>query len=193
MEENAALVTDPVAVLVVLLAVLATIFWIGETAPGKRLSGVVPSLLFCYFVPTMLTTLGVLPASLMLLILALDVQGILRLGPKALIIMLSATAGVMIGAPIALWIFASWVPPDTWQGMTALSGSWIGGGANMVALAQFLAANEATFPVYLFSQLRLANRLPVMIALAVLLMMATLALDLLAEWIRRRGHLGNLA
>ena len=59
------------------------------------------------------------------------------------------------------------------------------------ALALFLAGNEATFPVYLFSQLRFASRLPVMIALAVLLMMATLALVLLAEWLRRRGHRGK--
>ena len=55
------------------------------------------------------------------------------------------------------------------------------------ALALFLAGNDATFPVYLFSQLRFASRLPVMIALAVLMMVATLALVLLAEWIRRRG------
>ena len=61
------------------------------------------------------------------------------------------------------------------------------------ALALFLAGNEATFPVYLFSQLRFASRLPVMIALAVLLMIATLALVLLAEWIRRRGHRGSFA
>ena len=55
------------------------------------------------------------------------------------------------------------------------------------ALALFLAGNDATFPVYLFSQLRFASRLPVMIALAVLLMAATLVLVLAAEWIRRRG------
>ena len=55
------------------------------------------------------------------------------------------------------------------------------------ALALFLAGNEPTFPVYLFSQLRFASRLPVMIALAVLLMGGTLLLVLLAEWIRRRG------
>lgn len=54
------------------------------------------------------------------------------------------------------------------------------------ALALFLAGNEPTFPVYLFSQLRFASRLPVMIALAVLLMAGTLALVLVAEWIRRR-------
>ena len=53
------------------------------------------------------------------------------------------------------------------------------------ALALFLAGTEPTFPVYLFSQLRFANRLPIMIALAVLLMLATLALVFLAERIRR--------
>ncbi len=55
------------------------------------------------------------------------------------------------------------------------------------ALALFLAGTDPTFPVYLFSQLRFASRMPVMIALAVLLMMGTLLLVLIAEWIRRRG------
>lgn len=54
------------------------------------------------------------------------------------------------------------------------------------ALALFLAGTQPTFPVYLFSQLRFANRLPIMIALAVLLMIGTLGLVYLAERIRRR-------
>jgi spermidine/putrescine transport system permease protein len=54
------------------------------------------------------------------------------------------------------------------------------------ALALFLAGTQPTFPVYLFSQLRFANRLPIMIALAVLLMIGTLALVFIAERIRRR-------
>jgi len=53
------------------------------------------------------------------------------------------------------------------------------------ALALFLAGTEPTFPVYLFSQLRFANRLPIMIALAVLLMIGTLTLVLIAERVRR--------
>jgi len=53
------------------------------------------------------------------------------------------------------------------------------------ALALFLAGTEPTFPVYLFSQLRFANRLPIMIALAVLLMIGTLSLVIVAERIRR--------
>jgi len=55
------------------------------------------------------------------------------------------------------------------------------------ALALFLAGREPTFPVYLFGQLRFANTLPVIIALAVVLMVGTLVLILVAERVRRRG------
>jgi spermidine/putrescine transport system permease protein len=54
------------------------------------------------------------------------------------------------------------------------------------ALALFLAGTQPTFPVYLFSQLRFANRLPIMIALAVLMMLGTLALVIFAERLRRK-------
>ena len=54
------------------------------------------------------------------------------------------------------------------------------------ALALFLAGTQPTFPVYLFSQLRFANRLPVMIALAVLMMIGTLLLVFIAERFRQR-------
>jgi spermidine/putrescine transport system permease protein len=53
------------------------------------------------------------------------------------------------------------------------------------ALALFLAGTQPTFPVYLYGQLRFASRLPVMIALAVLMMIGTLALVLIAERVRR--------
>jgi len=53
------------------------------------------------------------------------------------------------------------------------------------ALALFLAGTSPTFPVYLFSQLRFANRLPIMIALAVLMMIGTLTLVFIADRIRR--------
>lgn len=53
------------------------------------------------------------------------------------------------------------------------------------ALALFLSGTQPTFPVYLFSQLRFANQLPVMIALAVLLMIGTLMLVFIAERLRK--------
>ena len=54
------------------------------------------------------------------------------------------------------------------------------------ALALFLAGKDPTFPVYLYGQLRFATTLPVLIAAAVLLMVASLTLILLANRIRQR-------
>jgi spermidine/putrescine transport system permease protein len=57
-----------------------------------------------------------------------------------------------------------------------------------VALAVFLAGGDQTFPVFLYGQLRFAQTLPVMIAMAVLLMVGTVALTLLAFVIRSRSE-----
>ncbi|HWH24671.1 MAG TPA: ABC transporter permease [Candidatus Limnocylindria bacterium] len=54
-----------------------------------------------------------------------------------------------------------------------------------VALALFLAGREQTFPVYLLGQLRFTATVPVLIAAAVLLMLVSLAIVLVAERIRR--------
>jgi len=54
------------------------------------------------------------------------------------------------------------------------------------AIALFLAGQDRTFPIFLYGQLRFANTLPVLIATAVLLMVGTLTLILVADRIRRR-------
>jgi uncharacterized membrane protein len=165
-------------VLAALLAVLAFLFWFNSTRIGGKFFSIVPMLVFCYFLPTTLTTLGVLPndspvydwiktyllpASLVLLILALDLPGIVRLGPKAVIMLLAGTAGVVIGGPVAFFIMQSVLPesaslpPDTWQGLTALSGSWIGGGANFVALGQIAGATDNMIGLMVIVDVAVAN------------------------------------
>ena len=165
-------VTNPAGVLAVLLAVLALIFWATQHKTLGKLFKVVPALVFCYFVPTTLTTLNIIPAdsalydwvksyilptSLLLLILALDVPAILRLGPKAIIMMLAGTAGVVVGAPISLLLTKSMLPDDIWQGMTALAGSWIGGGANFVALGKIANASDAMIAMMVIPDVFVAN------------------------------------
>lgn len=56
-----------------------------------------------------------------------------------------------------------------------------------VAIAQFLYGRDMTFPVFLLDKLRLAKELPTMIAFAVAVMIITLLVVSIAEWIRRRG------
>lgn len=177
--ENAApLINTDVGVLAALLAVLALLFGFNATRAGKKFFSIIPMLVFCYFLPTTLTTLGLLPdnspvyawiktyllpASLVLLILALDLPGIVRLGPKAVIMLLAGTAGVVVGGPIALYAVSAVLPEsaalpaDTWQGLTALSGSWIGGGANFVALGDIAGITPEMLGLMVIVDVAVAN------------------------------------
>ncbi|OWY72318.1 hypothetical protein B7486_05195 [cyanobacterium TDX16] len=166
------LITDPAGLLAVLLSILAIIFWAQSHRVGGRLFKIVPSVVFCYFVPTALSGFGVipnespmyewvkqfiLPASLVLLTLSLDVPAIIRLGPKALIVMLAGTLGIMLGGPIALAIWQHWLPDDAWRRMSYLAGSWIGGGANAVALQKTFGVSDAAISPIIVVDVAVAN------------------------------------
>jgi len=56
-----------------------------------------------------------------------------------------------------------------------------------VALANFLAGSDPTFPVYLYGQLRFGQQLPVLIAMAVILMIGSIVLTLIANRLRERN------
>jgi uncharacterized membrane protein len=75
-----------------------------------------------------------LPACLVLLLINVDMRAILRLGGVALAVMAAGALGVIVGGPVVLLIFGHWLPPDMWKGIGALSGSWTGGSANMIAV-----------------------------------------------------------
>ena len=70
-----------------------------------------------------------LPASLVLLTLSIDFKKIRALGPKAIILFLTGTFGIVIGGPIAIMVMAAINPEvvagDVWRGMTTIAGSWI--------------------------------------------------------------------
>lgn len=123
---------------------------------------VAPPILWVYFVPMLGTSLGLFPKSsplydqtirlllppgLVLLLLSSDARSLVKLGPKAIGTMLFGTAGIVLGAPLALLIYKAWLPADTWMGMGALSGSWIGGSSNMVAIKESLGTPEGIFGV----------------------------------------------
>ncbi len=113
----------------ILLVVLALIFYTSQHS-GKgwqRFYRYVPALLLCYFIPALLNwPLGLisgndsnlyfvasryfLPACLILLCLSIDLQAIMNLGSKALIMFFAATLGIILGGPIALFIVHSLAP-----------------------------------------------------------------------------------
>jgi len=152
------LVTETNQLFALLAGVLALVFWLSTFSSLSKLFKILPPVIWAYFVPMALTTAGVtpssspvyswmsgylLPFSLFLLMITVDLPSILKLGRKAIIMMLVGTAGIVIGGPIAYLIFGSFLPADAWQGLATLSGSWIGGTANMIAIKESVGASDA--------------------------------------------------
>lgn len=163
MDPQAALLTDPMAVFAFLSAVIATVFWLSGLPRLKSLFEVTPPIIYAYFVPTLSTTFGIIPAAsptydwmsryllpfaLLMLMITIDLRAIVRLGGMALFMLCAGTLGIVIGGPIVYLIFGGMLPPDAWKGLAALSGSWIGGTANMVAIAESVGTpNEILGPI----------------------------------------------
>jgi uncharacterized membrane protein len=156
----AALVTEPTAIAGILTAIIAALFWLSGVTRLKRLFDVLPVVLFAYFLPTIATALRIIPpqspaydwitrymltVALFLLMITVDLRSVVRLGPMALIMMLAGSLGIMIGAPIILLLFGPVLPHDAWKGIAALTGSWIGGSANMVAVAESVGTPDNLF------------------------------------------------
>jgi uncharacterized membrane protein len=163
-----ALITNDIVVFGLIAATLGAVFLAADAKNVllQRFFRFVPPLLLCYFLPAIFNTLGVvdgtttkvynpiardvlLPAALVLLTLSIDLPAILKLGPKLLIVFAAATFGIMLGAvgsfTILSWLHPQAVAGDTWAGMAALTGSWIGGGANMVAMREVFNVDATTF------------------------------------------------
>ncbi len=167
-EGSTALITNDIVVFGLIAATLALVFWTstGPTRWLKKFYSIVPALLLCYLIPGIYNTVGLidgentklynpvardvlLPAALVLLTLSIDLKGVLRLGPKMLAMYVVASLSIMFGAVVAFklmgWIHPQTVAGDTWAGMAALAGSWIGGGANMLAMKEVFNVNATTF------------------------------------------------
>ncbi|MEJ1096074.1 MULTISPECIES: DUF819 family protein [unclassified Pseudoxanthomonas] len=167
-EAGTALITNDIVIFGLIAATLALVFWTstGPTRWLKKFYSIVPALMLCYLIPGIYNTIGLidgantklynpvardvlLPAALVLLTLSIDLKGVLRLGPKMLAMYIVASLSIMLGAVVAFklmgWIHPQTVAGDTWAGMAALAGSWIGGGANMLAMKEVFNVNATTF------------------------------------------------
>lgn len=83
-------------------------------------------------------------AMLFIMLLRCDLRKILRLGPKMLIGFFSATISIGLGFVVAYVVMHSFLGEDSWQALSALCGSWMGGGGNMLAIQAALNVDEAT-------------------------------------------------
>ena len=167
-EPSTALIQNDIVLFGLIAATLGLIFWLssGPTPFWRKFFTWVPALLLCYFIPGIYNSIGLidgnasrlynpiasrvlLPAALVLLTLTIDLKGVLRLGPKLLAMYAAASVSIMLGAFVAFWVMdllhPATVAGDTWGGMAALAGSWIGGGANMLAMKEIFEVDATTF------------------------------------------------
>ena len=158
-------------VLGILMGILGFVFITSSSKHPfwKKFYKYIPGLLLCYFIPSIFNSLGIisgdssnlyfvasrylLPTSLALLTISIDLHEIKKLGSKALIMFFTGTLGIIIGGPLAI-IIVSAVSPDiiggsesdsVWRGLSTVAGSWIGGGANQAAMKEVFQVNDSIF------------------------------------------------
>jgi len=111
-----------------------------------------PAIVILYFLVMSLSSLGVwsktqeindtyrafksnlLPAMIFLMLLQSDIRKILKLGKKILLTFFLASFSISIGFIVSFMIFHNLFEPNSWKAFGALSGSWMGGTGNMVAI-----------------------------------------------------------
>ena len=186
-------ITNDATILGFLAIMLGLVFYTSHSNHRfwQKFYSVVPAVLICYFLPSLLNTFGVvngedsqlyyvasrylLPACLVLLTISVDLKAIAGLGRKAVILFFTGTVGIIIGGPIALLAVSAIVPemlgvsgPEAvWRGMTTVAGSWIGGSANQAAMKEIYGAGDQIFSAMVTVDVIVAN-----LWMAVLLVMA---------------------
>lgn len=176
-------ITNDAVVLGILFIILAFVFITSHSSHPfwKKFYKYIPSLLLCYFIPSILNSLGLisgeesglyfmasrylLPTSLVFLTLSIDFKAIMGLGKKAVIMFFAGTVGVIIGGPLAILITSIFAPeivggagPDAvWRGLATVAGSWIGGGANQTAMKEVFQTSDKLFSSMIAVDVIVAN------------------------------------
>jgi uncharacterized membrane protein len=167
----------------ILMISLGFVFFTESKTTGfwHKFYKIVPGLLMCYFIPAIFNSLGIisseesqtyhiasrylLPASLVLMTLSIDLKAIYNLGYKALVMFFTGTIGIIIGGPLAILLLSFFFPelfngagPDAiWRGLSTLAGSWIGGGANQAAMLEIFEYNPQKYGGMVLVDIIVAN------------------------------------
>ena len=147
-------------ILILLIVIESVLVFLSHTKRGERFFDIIP-LVFCLFATGMLLANGgiidrsnsiiqqvidiMLPVALFLMMVTVDVRSILHLGSTALIVFFAGTFGVMIGMVAGFLVVKGIVGPQFAGGFGALTGSWTGGSANMIAVKEAINVPQDIF------------------------------------------------
>jgi len=123
-----------------------------EKKTHSKLFAYLPGIVVLYFAVMLFSTFGLwhktesvtaayksvksnlLPAMIFLMLLSADMREILKLGKKMLLTFLLASISIALGFVGMFALFHTAFGVDAWKAFAALSGSWMGGTGNMVAI-----------------------------------------------------------
>jgi uncharacterized membrane protein len=98
----------------------------------------------------MLTEL-LLPALLFLLMVTCDLRAIVAVGPRVLAVFAFAMLTILLGIAGSYLLFRSALPADGWKMLAALTATWTGGSANLVAVQQSIELSPSLLPPVLLA------------------------------------------
>lgn len=152
------LITDSTAIFVYLIVLIGILHWVAEKNILPWLFKYLPPAIWVYFLPMVSSNVGIIPQSqplydwirlyllptaLVLMLLSANLPALAKLGGKAILTMLMGTAGIAVGAIVSFALFQFWLPEESWRAVGALTGSWVGGSANMVAVASSIGTPDS--------------------------------------------------
>ncbi|MGA0987310.1 MAG: DUF819 domain-containing protein, partial [Flavobacteriaceae bacterium] len=96
---------------------------------------------------------------------SIDLKAIMGLGSKALILFFTATIGIILGGPIALFTVSLFEPSilelqgaqELWKGLATIAGSWIGGGANQATMLEVFEYDRSLYGSMVLVDILVAN------------------------------------
>lgn len=144
-----------------LMLLAAGLFPALERYYGWRIFNVLPPIVLTYLLVTAMAVAGLwqnsepiraaqstlvtqlVPALLFLLMINCDLRAILALGPRVLAVFACTSVSLFVAFVATFLIYRNWLPGDAWHPLGALSGSWVGGTANMIAVKQAIGMSDA--------------------------------------------------
>jgi uncharacterized membrane protein len=154
------MIRNPVGIALVLLCIEGVVLFLASNRNTKKYFSFIPSVFWIYCLPMLVSSFGLidaksllyakainflLPLSLFILLVTVDIRAILRLGRKALVMFFAGSMGIGIGTVVVFALFQGIVGQEFWSGFGALAGSWSGGSANMMATKEALGTPDAVF------------------------------------------------
>ena len=145
------MISQPFSLILFLLTIEISVLYLARHPRTQKYFDFLPSVFWIYFLPMLASTFGwidsqapvykvitthILPASLFLLLMTVDMKAIVKLGKDALLMMAIGSLGICVGTVVVFAIFKNWIGVDFYSGFGALSASWTGGSANMIAVKE---------------------------------------------------------